>query len=66
MTYFVLLICGLLILAALWWCFGPHSHLPRFRVGCMRLRLYLRLHPGRGHARGAGLRVTRPGWRGSR
>jgi type IV secretion system protein VirD4 len=51
MTYFVLLICGLLILAALWWCFGPHSHLPRFRVGCMRLRLYLRLHPGRGHAR---------------
>src|SRR5215472_7131685 len=41
---------GLLVLAALRWCFGPHSHLPRFRVRVMRLRLHLRLHPGRGHA----------------
>ena len=48
--YFVLLICGLLVLAVLRWCFGPHSHLPRFRVRYLRLRLHLRLHPGRGHA----------------
>jgi hypothetical protein len=48
--YFVLLISGLLVLAAARWCWGPHSHLPRFRVRVMRLRLYLRLHPGRGHA----------------
>src|SRR5215831_15388065 len=32
------------------WCFAPHSQLPRFRVRYMRLRLHLRLHPGRGHA----------------
>ena len=32
------------------WCFGPHSRLPRFRVRYLRLRLHLRLHPGRGHA----------------
>jgi type IV secretory pathway TraG/TraD family ATPase VirD4 len=49
-TYFVLLICVLLLLAALRWCFGPHSHLPRFRIRWMRMRLHLRLHPGRGHA----------------
>jgi hypothetical protein len=47
---FILLISGLLVLAAVRWCVGPHSHLPRFRVRVMRLRLYLRLHPGRGHA----------------
>src|SRR5215472_16787324 len=41
---------GLLVLAALRWCFGPHGHLPRFRVRVMRLRLHLRLHPGRRHA----------------
>ena len=38
------------MLAALRWCFGPHGHLPRFRVRYLRLRLHLRLHPGRGHA----------------
>jgi type IV secretory pathway TraG/TraD family ATPase VirD4 len=48
--YFVLLMIGLLVLAAARWCFGPHSHLPRFRVRYLRLRLHLRLHPGRGHA----------------
>jgi type IV secretion system protein VirD4 len=48
--YFVLLICGLLTAGALRWCFGPHSHLPRFRVRYLRLRLHLRLHPGRGLA----------------
>jgi type IV secretion system protein VirD4 len=46
---FILLMSGLLVLAVVWGCLGPHSHLPRFRVRVMRLRLYLRLHPGRGH-----------------
>ena len=50
MTYFILLISVLLVLAMLRWCFAPHSRLPRFRVRYMRLRLHLRLHPGRGHA----------------
>jgi type IV secretory pathway TraG/TraD family ATPase VirD4 len=50
MTYFVVLVCVLLMVAALRWCFGPHGRLPRFRVRWMRLRLHLRLHPGRGHA----------------
>ena len=50
MTYFVLLVIVLLVVAALRWCIGPHSRLPRFRVTYLRLRLRLRLHPGRGHA----------------
>ena len=48
--YFVLLMTGLLVVAGLRWCFGPHTRLPRFRVRYLRLRLHLRLHPGRGHA----------------
>jgi type IV secretion system protein VirD4 len=47
---FILLMSGVLMLAMLSWCFGPHSHLPHFRVRYLRLRLHLRLHPGRGHA----------------
>ena len=39
-----------LILALLRWCFLPHGRVPRFRSGYTRLRLLLRLHPGRGHA----------------
>jgi type IV secretion system protein VirD4 len=50
MSYFALLVSGLLVLAALRWCVGPHPRLPRFRVRYLRLRLHLRLHPGRGHA----------------
>jgi type IV secretion system protein VirD4 len=50
MKYFIALITFLLILAALRWCFLPHGRLPRFRVQHTRLRLKLRLHPGRGHA----------------
>jgi len=49
-THFILLVIGLLLLVALRWCFGPHSRLPRFRVRHLRLRLHLRLHPGRGNA----------------
>ena len=32
------------------WAFIPRSELPRNRVRHQRLRLYLYLHPGRGHA----------------
>ena len=37
-------------LCAVCWCFLPHGRLPRFRVRYTRMRLLLRLHPGRGHA----------------
>jgi type IV secretion system protein VirD4 len=50
MKYFIALTVFLLILAALKWCLLPHGRLPRFRVRYMRIRLRLRLHPGRGHA----------------
>ena len=40
----------LLVLAGLRWALLPHGRLPRFRVRYMRIRLRLRLHPGRGHA----------------
>ena len=32
------------------WAFWPRAELPRNRVRHQRIRLYLRLHPGRGHA----------------
>ncbi len=32
------------------WAFWPLHELPRHRVRHLRLRLFLRLHPGRGHA----------------
>ncbi|MHB1873916.1 MAG: type IV secretory system conjugative DNA transfer family protein [Streptosporangiaceae bacterium] len=45
------ILAGILLAAAVVrWCLGPHGRLPRFRVGYLRLRLRLRLHPGRGHA----------------
>jgi hypothetical protein len=51
---FALLVAGLVVLvSALWaakWAFIPRRELPRNRVRCQRIRLYLRLHPGRGHA----------------
>ena len=46
----VVLVAVLTVLFALRWCFLPHGRLPRFRVAYTRLRLRLRLHPGRGHA----------------
>jgi len=46
----VLVLAALLALAYLRWALWPSSRLPRFRVRVMRLRLALRLHPGRGHA----------------
>lgn len=32
------------------WAFWPRHELPRHRVRHMKLRLFSRLHPGRGHA----------------
>ncbi len=49
-AYFAALMSGLVVLAFLRWCFLPSSHLPRYRIRHLRLRLHLRLHPGRGHA----------------
>ena len=40
----------LLAFRAAKWAFWPRSSLPRNRVRHQRIRLYLRLHPGRGHA----------------
>ena len=48
--YFAALMAGLLVLAAARWCLAPSPRLPRYRVRHTRLRLRLRLHPGRGHA----------------
>ena len=50
MKYLELLASSLLVLQVVRWCLLPHSGLPRFRVRYLRLRLFLRLHPGRGHA----------------
>jgi len=51
---FVLLVLGLALLIAGFyaakWAFIPRAELPRNRVRHQRIRLYLRLHPGRGHA----------------
>jgi type IV secretory pathway TraG/TraD family ATPase VirD4 len=49
-AYLAALMTSLLVLAVLRWCFLPSSHLPRYRIRHLRLRLHLRLHPGRGHA----------------
>jgi type IV secretion system protein VirD4 len=50
MRWLILLVVLLLVLAFARWAYLPHGRLPRFRVANMRLRLALRLHPGRGHA----------------
>lgn len=44
----VLVLVGLLALAFLHWAFIPRRHVPFFRVATLRVRLLLRLHPGRG------------------
>jgi type IV secretion system protein VirD4 len=51
--YLILIIAGCLVLACLKWAFlpwAPYRRLPRHRVRHLRLRVRLRLHPGRGHA----------------
>lgn len=51
---FALLIAALLLLFlafhAVKWAFWPRSSLPRNRIRHQRIRLFLHLHPGRGHA----------------
>ena len=51
---FIALMIGLAVLVGVWkclkWAFWPRHTLPRHRVRHQRIRLYLRLHPGRGHA----------------
>src|ERR1022692_2297631 len=51
MTRFAALLAILLAVALVCWAFAPRRHLPWFRVATLRLRLRLRLHPGRGFAR---------------
>ena len=47
----VIILALVLVLAAGWkWAFWPGRGLPRHRVRHMRIRLHLRLHPGRGFA----------------
>jgi hypothetical protein len=46
-----LLVLGLaLVLRLAWWAFAPNGNLPQHRVRHQRIRVWLRLHPGRGHA----------------
>lgn len=48
-----LLVAAALVLGLSWavkWAFWPRSDLPRNRTRHQRIRLALRLHPGRGHA----------------
>ncbi len=50
MWYVIFSLLVLMVLLGIKWCLLPHGRLPRFRVRYMRVRLLLRLHPGRGHA----------------
>ena len=49
-SLFVLLILALILLAFLRWAFIPPRKLSGHRVRVTRIRIRLRLHPGRGHA----------------
>ena len=49
-VFFALLILAAIIVRFLLWAYVPHRKLPGHRVRHNRLRLRLRLHPGRGHA----------------
>ena len=50
MWYAIFAFLVLMVLLGIRWCLLPHGRLPRFRVRYLRVRLLLRLHPGRGHA----------------
>ena len=53
---YVIALAVVLALAALWaWAFLPARHLPGNRARRLRLRLHLRLHPGKGFATWFGL-----------
>ena len=46
----VALLALVLAFRAAKWAFWPRHELPRHRVRHLKMRLFLRLHPGRGHA----------------
>ena len=46
----ILLAAAAVLLTAVKWAFLPGRRLPRHRVRHLRIRLRLRLHPGKGHA----------------
>src|ERR1700691_4406139 len=50
MKYLLLITAAALVLIAVKWAFLPGRRLPRHRVRHLRIRLRLRLHPGKGHA----------------
>ena len=50
MKIVLLIIAAALVLIAVKWAFLPGRRLPRHRVRHLRIRLRLRLHPGKGHA----------------
>jgi type IV secretion system protein VirD4 len=53
---YVIVLAVLLVLASVWaWAFLPARHLPGNRARWLRLRLHLRLHPGKGFATWFGL-----------
>ena len=57
MKYAIAFAVVLLVLAMAAWAFLPGKYLPASRARYMRLRLHLRLHPGRGFATLAGLHL---------
>ena len=60
MKYLIALTILIALAAALrlaWWAFGPARYLPGNRVRHLRLRLHLRLHPGKGFATLAALHL---------
>ena len=48
--YAIALAIVLIVAAFLVWAFLPARHLPGHRAGYLRIRLHLRLHPGKGFA----------------
>jgi hypothetical protein len=50
MRIIILIAVAALLLTAAKWAFLAGRRLPRHRVRYLRLRLHLRLHPGKGHA----------------
>jgi type IV secretion system protein VirD4 len=61
MKYLLLITAAALVLIAVKWAFLPGRRLPRHRVRHLRIRLRLRLHPGKGHAT-----ITELWWRWGR
>jgi len=50
MKFIILIAAAAIVLVAVKWAFLPARRLPRHRVRHLRIRLRLRLHPGRGHS----------------